>query len=112
MVDGQLPLAFVVAAGIAFITNVLGYPHWVMAGPDYSMFANGLFAVPMLSIGIQYNWRQLVFRWNSALYFAHRPAFRSEQRTRRRNVLWPRASRRLFRDASPCLKRDHCRRSG
>jgi hypothetical protein len=60
MVDHQLAITFIVAAGIAFVTDMLGYPHWVMAGPDYSMFANGLFAVPMLSIGIQYDCRPLV----------------------------------------------------
>ncbi len=54
VVDRQLAVTFTVAASIAFIINTIGYPRWVMAGPDYAMLGNALFAVPTLSIGIQY----------------------------------------------------------
>ncbi len=53
-VDRQLATTFSVAVAIALLVEGLGWPRWVMAGPDYAMFENALLAVPMLSIGFQY----------------------------------------------------------
>jgi hypothetical protein len=54
MVDQQLTITFGVAATIAYLVSRVGYTHDVMVGADYAMLANALFAVPMLSVGIQY----------------------------------------------------------
>jgi hypothetical protein len=61
VVDEQLTITFGIAATIAYLVGRLGYAHWVMAGPDYPMLTNALFAVPMLSIGIQYKSKPLIF---------------------------------------------------
>lgn len=84
-VDRQLATTFGVAPGLAWLITKLGYPTWVMVGPDYSILWNALLAVPMLSIGFQYINRTLILGgfalaaslvvarfdlWNIELYLA------------------------------------------
>lgn len=84
-VDVQLATTFGVAIGLGLLTSWIGYPTWVMAGPDYSVFWVALLAIPMLSIGLQYADRKLLIGggilvaslvaarldlWNIGLYLA------------------------------------------
>ncbi len=59
MVDRQLSITFLAAWAIWFMFAVLGFPNWAFAGPSYPLLQNALFALAMLSLGMQYRSRAL-----------------------------------------------------
>lgn len=59
-VDRAVAITFGVAAVCAIVPGFLGFPRWVMAGPDYGILWNLLAASAAASIGLQYRARPLV----------------------------------------------------
>ncbi len=64
LVDRAIGINFSVAAaigiGLAFVGGFVGFPSWVMSGPDYAILWNLLIASAAASIGLQYHARPLL----------------------------------------------------